>query len=369
MKMMPTSIVQSEAELREYIGYPTKDVEGKKLPVLESVSREFIAHSPFVCVTTRQTNGSIDLSARGGLPGFVHVLDDRTLLIPDHSDNRLSDSLENIQANPFIGLIFFIPVVNETLRINGGAHVVRDKAVLATHFPENQCEAAIAVTVVESYLHCAKAFIRSHLWDSAAHVNTQLTFTHKVETVVRRTELDEQCQMFIRNAPFLCLGSSLVEGGADISPRGDPNGFVMMPSENTLLIPDRPGNRLADNFHNILVNPLLGVMFFVPGIDWALTVHGRASIVKDPELLEPLTVQGKRPALGIWMDIEEVLLAHNQALQLSLLWNPQVRIARKDFPSFGQMIAKQLAFLGSLSDTTADSLDRFLESENKKWLY
>ena len=111
--------------------------------------------------------------------------------------------------------------------------------------------------------------------------------------------LDEHCRNFIALSPFCLLGSSAADGRADVSPRGDPPGFVAVLDANTLLIPDRPGNRQADSLRNVIEQPQVGLLFLVPGMNETLRVSGKAEIVTDPALLAPLSVSGKRPISGL----------------------------------------------------------------------
>lgn len=365
----PQFVLRSESELREVIGQVVKMAENKKLSLLEPVSKHFIAHSPLFCMATRQPNGRMMITAHGGQPGFVQVRDAHTLVIPYQADQYAGDLLANITANQDVGLIFLIPNVNETLRINGKAQVIRDPDTIHKYFPEmEQVLAAIQVQVEENYLHCAKAFLRSRLWDPAVVDADPLSLVAPQLAPVHGAELDEACQTFIRHAPFLCLGSQ-AEGGADVSPRGDPRGFVYMPDRHTLVIPDRPGNKIADNFRNLLENPQVGALFFIPGSEWLLSVSGRADITTDPELLAMLAVEGKTPLLALWVAVEEVFLAPSTAIARARLWDPEVRINRKAFPTMGEMMAKQLEFAGSLGEQTATSLDQALDEAYRKRLY
>lgn len=153
--------------------------------------------------------------------------------------------------------------------------------------------------------------------------------------------LDEHCRRFIQLSPFLCLGTADAEGNADVSPRGDPPGFVAVLDAMTLLIPERPGNRRIDSMTNIVKNPKVGILFMVPGIEEVLRVNGRASVVNDPALLAPLAVTGKIPALGIRVDIDEVFFHCAKAIKRSKLWDPSLAIERNDFPTYGQIIRDQ----------------------------
>ena len=158
------AVVTSEAELRDLYRMPGNVVE-KVLGQLDQHARAFIEAAPFVLVGTASPDGTGDVSPKGGPPGFVVVLDDHRLVIPDLAGNNLLDSITNIVAGSGIGLLFLVPGVDETLRVNGHACVTTDPAVLdACAVKDRRPKAAIGVTVTQQYMHCAKAFRRSELW-------------------------------------------------------------------------------------------------------------------------------------------------------------------------------------------------------------
>ncbi|MCR8981100.1 pyridoxamine 5'-phosphate oxidase family protein [Brevibacillus laterosporus] len=371
MKVPLDFTVQTEAQLREVVGSPSEALMEKILPTLEEQSRYFIQHSSIVCATTKQKNGLLHASMFGGEKGFVRSIAENSLLIPIKEDGDYMRMIENINANPFIGLLFFVQGVSETLRVNGRASIVREKELLTVHFPtDQQLVAAIQVEVEECFLHCAKAFFRSKLWDSTTYLpNYHAGMPSTGDLFLRQTILNEQMQSFMKYSPFICLGSSQMEGGADISPKGDPAGFVQIVDEHTILIPDRPGNKICDNFQNILVNPYICVLFFVPGVDQILSIQGKASIIKEEKLLEPLSIEGKCPALGIWIEIEEVTLSYSQAMVNAGLWNSVNQIDRKTFPTMGEMVMKQLAHSKYIKGMSAKAFDDMANQEYKQGLY
>lgn len=163
------STIHTEATLRTLYAEPSDRALRKQLDRLDTHCRRFIALSPFLVMASADGAGHLDASPRGGEPGFVKVLDDRTLLIPDSKGNNRLDSLANLIRQPGIGLLFLIPGVDETLRINGQASLTTDKALIDTCANERRRPPlVIAVEVREAYLHCAKSLMRAKLWDSRA---------------------------------------------------------------------------------------------------------------------------------------------------------------------------------------------------------
>lgn len=158
----------SKLELRERYGAPTERSLLKEMTRLDAHCRNFIALSPFLVIATTGADGLGDCSPRGDAPGFVAVLDDTTLLIPDRLGNNRTDSLCNIIDNPGIGLLFLLPGVNETLRVNGLGRITTDAALLAPLSAQGKApRSGLLVEIKEAYLQCGKALIRSKLWDGA----------------------------------------------------------------------------------------------------------------------------------------------------------------------------------------------------------
>jgi len=150
--------------------------------------------------------------------------------------------------------------------------------------------------------------------------------------------LNPLTRQFIERAPFVCLATSAPDGSCDVSPRGDPAGFVRILDERTLLLPDRPGNRIADSLRNILANPHIGLLFVIPGVGDTFRVNGTATITDDAELLAASEVEGKVPKLGILVTIEECYTQCPKAFHRSDLWNPEKHVARSELPSSGAIM-------------------------------
>lgn len=159
-------IIETEAQLRALIGMPAELTCAKISNRLNHATRLFIERSPFVCIATSGAAGECDLSPRGDPAGFVRILDERTLLIPERPGNRLADSLRNMLINPHVGLLFIVPGVTDTLRVNGRATITTDAELLAPCAVEGKLpRLGVLVDIAEAYTQCSKAFLRSQLWD------------------------------------------------------------------------------------------------------------------------------------------------------------------------------------------------------------
>ncbi len=164
--------ITAETELRAIIGEPTSLVRAKLADRLNELTRQFIELSPFACVATARPDGGIDVSPRGDPPGFVRVLDDRTLLLPERPGNRLADTFTNLLRDPRIALLFLIPGVGDTFRVNGTAYVTDDSGLLAdSAVGDRPPRLGIVVTVAEAYTQCPKALIRADLWNRERHID------------------------------------------------------------------------------------------------------------------------------------------------------------------------------------------------------
>lgn len=167
MELLFEKVITSEEELREIMGYPNEIVTRKTINYIDQHCKSFIEKSPFITIATSDLQGNFDVSPKGDPAGFVKILSDKLLAIPDRPGNRKADTLRNIIQNPNVGLIFLIPGIKETLRVNGEAKIVRDEKVLELLSCQGKTPSfAIIVQVKEAFMHCAKCMIRSNLWGS-----------------------------------------------------------------------------------------------------------------------------------------------------------------------------------------------------------
>ena len=169
---MTDRVIATVEELRSSYGQPSERAVKKSLDRLDRHCRRFIGLSPFVVLATAGADGRVDCSPRGDPPGFVEVLDDRTVLLPDRPGNNRVDSLGNVFENPHVGLLFMIPGVNETLRLNGRATLTTDPARLEPLSVKGRMpRSGLLIEVEEIFLHCTKALVRSRLWADESRVD------------------------------------------------------------------------------------------------------------------------------------------------------------------------------------------------------
>lgn len=192
--------------------------------------------------------------------------------------------------------------------------------------------------------------------------------THDLAMQKCRSTLSEHAQEFIRRSPFLCIGTQDMVGRADVSPRGDPKGFVKVLDERTLAIPDRPGNNRLDTLSNIIANPCVGLLFIIPGFDDTLRVNGQATLVTDPELLEGMRVNDRAPKLAIVVKVTEVFMHCAKAFRRSHLWSPDHFQDRKEMPSLVKIILDETTGAPSDQDEMR-RMDDGLEEDYRRTLY
>jgi PPOX class probable FMN-dependent enzyme len=150
--------------------------------------------------------------------------------------------------------------------------------------------------------------------------------------------LNPLTRQFIERSPFVCIATASADGGLDVSPRGDPPGFTRILDDRTLLLPERPGNRIADSLTNLLSDPRIALLFLIPGVGDTFRVTGEAELTDDPELLRPSAIEGKVPRLGILIHIHQAYTQCPKALIRSDLWNPEHHVDRSSLPSSGQIL-------------------------------
>jgi PPOX class probable FMN-dependent enzyme len=185
-------------------------------------------------------------------------------------------------------------------------------------------------------------------------------------TAVRKElrRLDEHCRVFIERSPFVLIGSSDRDGNADVTPKGDKPGFTLVLDDTTIAIPDRPGNNRLDTLENILVNPAVGLLFLIPGMNETLRVNGHARLTADAALCERLAVDGKTPQCVVVVTVGAAYLHCAKAFLRSGLWEPSTWMERSAMPTLGQMLKDQLELPES-----AEKTDEWLATAYRKSMW
>lgn len=172
--------------------------------------------------------------------------------------------------------------------------------------------------------------------------------------------LDEHCRRFIDHTTFALVATWSADGRADISPKGDPPGFIAVIDDRTIAIPDRPGNGRIDTFLNVVEQPAVGLLLLVPGILETCRISGRGTVTCDPELLDRMVTRGKRPKLALVVEVDEAFVHCGKAVRRGSLWDPEGQVDRGTFPTMGQMLhdhARPAALTrAELSDIAQDDL-------------
>ncbi|MEU4522855.1 pyridoxamine 5'-phosphate oxidase family protein [Amycolatopsis sp. NPDC024027] len=175
--------------------------------------------------------------------------------------------------------------------------------------------------------------------------------------------IDEHARNLIAHSPFVLLATSAPDGSCDVSPRGDPAGSVLVLDEKTLVLADRPGNKLIDSFRNIVDNPHAGLLFLVPGMNETLRVNGRAKLMSDAPFFDSLVVKGKRPKLAVVVEVEQLYMHCAKAFLRSSLWDPETWPDRSALPSMGTIMRDQMALPMSAAELDASLDERALTEQ------
>lgn len=285
-----TAALTTVSAVEEVVGSRPPTHHLKSITDLDEHCEAILAASPFAVVTALAGDGSLVMATFGGEPGVLGVAG------PTRVDLSALDPLDVPDGTP-AGLLALVPGYGETLRING-----RLRTGTTPH-----------LDVEEAFLHCAKAVIRSRLWDPPAAPAPGATDGSALA--------DPEIAAFLARSPFVLLGSVDARGEADVSPKGDPAGFVQVLDDTTVAIPDRPGNRRTDTLHNLVDRPDIGLLALVPGDGRALELRGRAHVTDDAAVRAGMEVNGKVPKAAVVVEVDHVALRAEPALAAARLWD------------------------------------------------
>jgi len=357
-----TGYIQNVAELQSLVGVPHDIIKAKVLCQLDRHCLAYLKKSPIVFLGFRH-KGMSEILILDGKSGFVKVINNTTLRISHHQEFLEIDS--KVFNQPLlVSLYCWIPGIEETLRINGMvSRLANDKGTYGVS--QKLSFGDIRIGVEGAFLHCAKSIKRSKLWIEREFTDKKIDFKN-----MKTGLLDDNHRMFIALSPFICLHTQDNANHTELSPRGDPEGFVHLIDDEYLLIPDRPGNKRVDSMYNLLNDPRLAIIFLVPGTNWVLKINGKASLVNNPELLQPLAIKNKVPKLGILVAVVQCEFYQSNALDWQTIWTQAALIDKKQFPPLGQILAEQTAKNKSLMTKIKGKIvEAVIKRDYKKNMY
>lgn len=272
--------------LEQCVGAAGLPVKMKIIDHIDATAVKWIAASPIAFVGLGGADGPA-LVAAGGASGFATVPDPGVLSIPLSSLDSLSAHVPEVGQGA--GTLFLVPGVGETLRVNGRIRAIED--------------GRIELTVEECFVHCAKALIRSDFWSAA----------------VADAPLDNR--QFLQATRFIALATMDRDGRVDVSPKGDKAGLLLRAQDNGVTLAERPGNRLAFGYRNIIERPCVAALAVVPGATSVLTLRGEARLSSDESLRSAFIVDGKMPVLATVIGNVSLTMDKSAALHRASLWN------------------------------------------------
>ena len=191
---------------------------------------------------------------------------------------------------------------------------------------------------------------------------------HKMNYDKSMSVIDQHIRDFLGMSTFLTIASVDAEGRMDVSPKGDPPGFVKVVDDHTLAIPDRPGNRRADTFTNVLQNPSVALICLVPGMDETMRVNGKASVTTDPDLLATMEVNGHSPEIALLIHVEEAFIHCGKALKRGKVWDSDAQIDRSTYPKMGEVMFDHGKY-GEKYDTTRERIPELAQEDYDENVY
>lgn len=244
-------------------------------------------------------------------------------------------------------LYFIMPGIGFALRANGAAAAVRQR----------RCGNALEFVATALFLHCSRAKVRARFWVPRPALPG--------EAALGGVRLSDAAQAFVAATPYLLLLTEDAAGRTELSPRGDPEGFVRMLDPGTLLIPERPGNKVACTLGNILTQPRATAALLRPGGAEALIVDGHCRLTDDSALLAGSAVAGKAPKIGILLAIDRYRFQPCPQWLEAGLWSPETHLAERDLPSFAKMLAEHMNGTGLAGKATTLLVDAVVRHDLK----
>lgn len=321
-----SEVVTSETEIRKAIGTPPNTVYLKKINLLEEHSKRYLEMSHLMAISVQNIPTRIHLIATQ--QSKLVIVDDTKFTL---KVRNIGESATPIQDEP-CGLYVLVAGFEESLRINGKVCITSRGDGISV----------IEIKIDEHYFHCAKSIKRSHFW-------TSIDYTSSMDNPLGEVEFsDSNVKDFIQKSPFLLLATQNKKGEADLSPRGDPGGFLRVLDGHKVLIPERPGNKIADSLRNIIINSSMAIILFIPGTKLSLILTGDGKLTNSQTALKAFEIRNKIPKMGIELTVKKTYFGVNPALADKNLWDKADFGDRSVFPSLGMIVSEQLQSAGKM---------------------
>ncbi|RIA22295.1 hypothetical protein DFO61_2970 [Ectopseudomonas oleovorans] len=324
--------IESLKRLRTLIAAPPPMMSKRLQPTIDEYCLTIIEHS--TACALGYLDPALDIQYFNLSDGGVMRAEGRDIHLAWPADRRVPARLEHAAVHA-CSLLFIMPGIGFALRANGHCSLRQDAAGSRLEFRADAL-----------FLHCSRAKVRAGFWEprpplAAPSVGAEGT-----------GPLSDAAQVFIAASPYLLMLTHNGTGATEISPRGDPDGFVCIWDRRTLLIPERPGNKVACSLSNILSAEAVTLSFLIPGSSIALSVVGRAQLTADPALLQPLAIKGKLPVVATVLQVERYRFVSCSELVEAGLWRKETHINERDMPSFAKMLSEHMNGKGMLGKAT-----------------
>lgn len=300
--------IESVEALEALVGKCSLGARMKEIDFLDDHCRKLLGASPFVASAVLDAAGALRIHAHGGAAPVSRVSEIGECRLPLHDADALRGGAPQADATLGVGALAFVPGLGETLRLNGRGRVVPPSG--DTGAP------SLSIEVNEAFVHCAKALLRSSFW-AEPEVPRGAPADGPGEPLLA----DPAVASFLSRSPFVLLASASRAGAVDVSPKGDPPGFLLQLDTRTLAVPDRPGNQRVDTFRNVLETARVALLALVPGDPRTAHVGGRGRLSTDPSLLSRMAVEGRVPKLALVIDVESASVETSPAVTAAGLWD------------------------------------------------
>lgn len=339
------SRIDSLASLRKLIAEPPAMVKRRLQPRIDVHCASIIERAAVCAVGVATASAAIHYLNLRETP-VVHAEGD-TIVLTWPTDTPLPEGLAQGATLP-ASLYFIMAGIGFALRANGHCRAQRH---------QDGIQLVFGARVL--FLHCSRAAVRAQLW-------TPRDEPFAPTDASGQNELSDEALAFIARAPYLLMLTQNGHGDTELSSRGDPDGFVLAADRRTLLIPERPGNKVACSLLNIMATGRLDLSLLLPGASTALTIKGQAWLTAERALLDPLAINGKVPVIASVVQVQSWCFQDCQTLQAAGLWRPETYVDEHAIASFPKMLAEHMNGTGLLGKATTLVVDAVVKHELKR---